>query len=70
MSATATYRLPVRRATPKQHVLAVTFRSADGRRWQAVGGGDTISAAIEWARDCCPDGAAWEIEDWDDLYGG
>jgi hypothetical protein len=83
MAATATYspdefvtreagtlhRLPLERATPKQHILGVSFSSAEGRRWQAVGGGDTVAAAIEWARDCCPDDTMWELEDCNDLYG-
>lgn len=77
MFATATRRnprpplhlLPAEPAAEEQHILAVTFRSSDGRRWYAIGGGETIAAAIEWARECCPDDAAWEAEDWNDLYG-
>ena len=56
-------------AAATQHILAVTFRSADGRRWRAVGGGETVLAAIDWARECCPDDAVWEAETWNDLYG-
>ena len=83
MPATATYRperlvtrelatvhrLPLARATPKQYVLGVTFRSPDNRTWHAIGGGETVAAAIEWARESCPDDAAWEVEDWEGLYG-
>jgi len=62
------HRLPLERATPKQHVLAVTFRSSDDRSWHAVGGGETVAAAIEWARESCPDDTIWKAENWDDLY--
>jgi len=39
------------------------------RRWDSVGGGETVVAAIEWALECCPDNTVWEIEHWNDLYG-
>jgi hypothetical protein len=52
----------------EQYIVAVTFR-ADDRRWLAVGGGETVVAAIEWARESCPDGGVWEVDTWRDLYG-
>jgi len=68
--ATATvHRLPLERVRPRQHILAVTFCSPQGRRWDAVGGAETIAAAIESARECCPDDTAWDVENWNDLYG-
>ena len=54
---------------PEQRVLAVEFRSADGRRWNAVGGGATVTAAILDARESCPEHATWEPVNWNDLYG-
>jgi hypothetical protein len=53
----------------KQRVLAVEFRSPDGRTWRAVGGGPTAAAAIEYARESCPAGAEWHVVGWNDLYG-
>jgi hypothetical protein len=50
-------------------VLAVEFRSRDGRSWNAVGGGPTVAAAIAYARRSCPRGATWEAVCWEDLYG-
>ena len=50
-------------------VLAAEFRSRDGRSWNAIGGGPTIAAAIEWARECCPEGTTWYAVSWKDLYG-
>ena len=62
-------RLPVASAAPEQHVLAVEFRSADGRRWNAIGGGATVAAAIIYARESCPDEATWDAFSWNHLYG-
>jgi hypothetical protein len=52
-----------------QHILAVEFRSADGRHWNAIGGGATVAAAIIDARESCPDDATWDADSWNDLYG-
>jgi hypothetical protein len=79
MSAIATPRLdlpraelvllPVAPAVPAQRILSVEFRSSDGRAWNAIGGGDTLAAAIEWARESCPHGTTWEPVGWEDIYG-
>jgi len=61
--------LPVASAVQAQRVLSVEFRSPGGRSWTAIGGGDTLAAAIEWARESCPDGTTWEPVGWEDLYG-
>jgi hypothetical protein len=54
---------------PRQQLLAVEFRSADGRSWHAIGGGATAADAIGFARESCPDGATWVAVRWKDLYG-
>jgi hypothetical protein len=54
---------------PRQRIVAVEFRSLDGRHWHAVGGGDTVAAAITFARESCPDDATWDVVSWEDLYG-
>jgi hypothetical protein len=61
--------LPVAPAVQPQHILTVEFRSPEGRSWKAIGGGDTLAAAIEWARESCPRGATWQPVGWEDLYG-
>jgi xanthine/CO dehydrogenase XdhC/CoxF family maturation factor len=61
--------LPVASAAQAQRVLSVEFRSPGGRSWKSIGGGDTLAAAIEWARESCPDGTTWEPVGWEDLYG-
>jgi hypothetical protein len=47
-------RLPAASAAPEQRILAVEFRSPDGRSWHAIGGGATVPAAIDWARRAAP----------------
>jgi hypothetical protein len=54
---------------PEQRILAVEFRSADGRRWNAIGGGATVAEAIIYARESCPDDEPWDAVSWNDLYG-
>ena len=61
--------LPVAPAVQAQRILNVEFRSPDGRSWKAIGGGDTLAAAIEWARESCPHGTTWEPVGWEDVYG-
>jgi hypothetical protein len=39
----------------RQHVLRVVFESADGARWEAIGGGDTMEDAIAFARESTPE---------------
>jgi hypothetical protein len=51
------------------HVLTVTFASPDGRRWTAVGGGETVEDAIAFAYESCPAGADWRAVGISDLYG-
>ena len=61
--------LPSTRAVHAQYVLMVAFTSPDGRSLRAVGGGDTLPAAIAFAQDSCPTDATWEPISWSDLYG-
>jgi hypothetical protein len=56
-------------AAQTQRILSVEFTSPDGRSWKAIGGGHTLTAAIERARETCPDGTTWEPVGWEDLYG-
>jgi hypothetical protein len=62
-------RLPVAAPATAQLILAVELRSSDGRSWSAIGGGDTVAAALDWARECCPDDTSWELLGREELYG-
>jgi hypothetical protein len=61
--------LPVVSAVAEQRILAVWFRSPDGRSWRAIGGGATVAEAISSAREACPDHTTWDAFGWNDLYG-
>lgn len=61
--------LPSAQRGDVQHVLMVEFAAPDGRRWQAIGGGDSLADAIAFARDSCPAGATWRPSGWSELYG-
>jgi hypothetical protein len=65
----ATIEGRARRPAAGQRVLAVEFRSPDGRRCDAIGGGPTDAAAIDYARESCPADAEWHATRWNDLYG-
>jgi hypothetical protein len=54
---------------PAQRILAVEFRSPEGRCWSAIGGGATTAAAIADARQACPGDTTWNPVGWNDLYG-
>ena len=60
---------PSTQAANAQHILMVEFTSPDGRTWQAIGGGDTLPAAIAFAHDSCPTDATWQPTSWNNLYG-
>jgi len=61
--------VPVSPEASRQLVLAVEFQSRDGRTTTAVGGGSTVEAAIDWARECCQGGTTWYAVNLNDLYG-
>jgi hypothetical protein len=71
-----TLSAPTRRRTvraapagPGQRVLVVDFTSPEGRNWWAVGVGDNLGDAIEFAHDSCPTDTTWRPLHWNDLYG-
>jgi hypothetical protein len=60
---------PSTQAAHAQHILMVEFTSPDGRASQAIGGGDTLAAAIAFAQESCPTDATWQPISWTDLHG-
>jgi hypothetical protein len=54
---------------PEWLVLSVTLVDANGERWHAVGLGETVDTALNWARKSAPVGTWWLVSDWSDLFG-
>jgi hypothetical protein len=48
-------------------LVTVDFEREDGRQWSNVGGGETVSEALESARADL--GSDWEIGRWNHAYG-
>ncbi|MDX6468166.1 MAG: hypothetical protein QOI27_3206, partial [Gaiellaceae bacterium] len=42
---------------------------ACGARWTAVGGGDTVGEAVEFALASAPAGVRWRVVGWADAFG-
>jgi len=55
-------------ANRQQRVVVVEFESNDGRRWQALGGGDTLDEALGFARESTPL-EYWRVARISDLHG-
>jgi hypothetical protein len=47
----------------------VELEAPDGRRWTAVGGGETLADAIEFAVASAPADTRWCVVAWAPLYG-
>jgi hypothetical protein len=50
-------------------VVMVELEASNGRRWSAVGGGDTLEEAVDVARRSAPEGYDWRVVRVEDLYG-
>jgi hypothetical protein len=49
--------------------LQVTLEGPRGERWTAVGGGETLGDALEFAVASAPTGVRWRVVDWAPVYG-
>jgi hypothetical protein len=61
--------LPEFASVSRGRVLDVCLAGARGERWRTVGIGGTVDEALAWARASAPEGIAWLVSDWSDLYG-
>jgi hypothetical protein len=51
------------------HVIRVTLEAPTGERWDAIGGGDSVDAALELAVASAPAETRWRVLAWRDVYG-
>jgi hypothetical protein len=66
MAYAAHHRLS--RPEPEQHLLAVKLAGPRGERWAAIGAGESLDEALQWALESAPAGVAWLVSGWRDLY--
>jgi hypothetical protein len=52
-----------------QKIIRVSLRSPDGERWDALGGGDSVDAALEFALESAPADRRWRVVGWRSVYG-
>jgi hypothetical protein len=53
----------------KQHIIKVRLEAATGERWETVGGGESVDAAVEFAVASAPAELRWRVLGWTDLFG-
>jgi len=52
-----------------QPIIRVSLRAPDGERWDAIGGGDSIDAALEFALASAPTEQRWRVVGWSYVFG-
>jgi hypothetical protein len=52
-----------------QHVIRVTLEAPSGELWDAIGGGESVDAALEFAVASAPAETHWRILAWREIYG-
>jgi hypothetical protein len=51
------------------HIIKVTLEASNGERWDAIGGGTSLDAALEFALASAPAERRWRVLGWRDVYG-
>ena len=49
--------------------LRVDLEGPDGERWTAIGGGETLGEALEFAVASAPSDTRWRVVGWVPLFG-
>ena len=57
--------MPVMKPQP---IIRVSLKAPDGERWDAIGGGDSIDAALEFALESAPPNRPWQIVGWRPVF--
>jgi hypothetical protein len=51
------------------HILKVTLEAPTGERWVAIGGGESLDDALEFAVASAPADTLWRVLGWGDVFG-
>ena len=51
-----------------QKIIRVSLRDPDGDWWDAIGGGDSVDAALDFALASAPQDRRWRVVSWRDVY--
>ena len=51
------------------HILRVTLEAPSGESWVAIGGGESVDDAIEFAVASAPAETRWRVVGWRDVFG-
>jgi hypothetical protein len=51
------------------HVIKVTLEGPTGERWDAIGGGESVDAALDFAVSSAPAETRWRVLGWSNVYG-
>jgi len=52
-----------------QHLIRVTLQAQSGERWDAIGGGESLDAALDFAVSSAPAERRWRVVGWREVYG-
>jgi hypothetical protein len=53
----------------ENNLIRVTLEAPCGERWDAIGGGESLDAAIQFAVASAPVGKRWSVLAWRHVYG-
>ena len=51
------------------HILRVTLEAPTGEWWVAIGGGESVGDALEFAVASAPAETRWRVVGWRDVFG-
>ena len=51
-----------------QHIIRVSLQTQGGERWDAIGGGDSLDAALEFAVASAPADRRWRVLGWRSVF--
>ena len=52
-----------------QTIIRVSLQAPGGERWDAIGGGDSVDAALEFALESAPAEQRWRVVGWRNVFG-